>query len=264
MCWSGRDYWETSLGTKELLGVIFLPPRLDTWHLWKLAQCLHSLPGLSTACSTCMFYCRHILSIQALAPGPLPQQTLQTLQTWHTLSLHPNLLQICSLQDFLGQIPSKVVPQVWKCANRHNRADKTPKWLLPNGKRRITKHTSLTVIPAVGWGRTSILNVVPTHQWKPLRWQNENVPCYLVLLHLWKTPGLTQAQGSSRLAHKQHRNKILPTTGKEGHCRQLGSRQKRLNHKTRVYQQTEEIPLKHQFLVNRGHCWQGTYYMTSS
>lgn len=64
------------------------------------------------------------------------------------------------------------------------------------------------------WEQTSVLTPDIIQPLKLLSTQHREVPYNSVLLHLWKTPDLTQIQDNPKLAHKQHKDQILPTKAK--------------------------------------------------
>ena len=96
--------------------------------------------------------------------------------------VHPHiLLWTCSLQGTLGQSPSKAVSitSLTMCMQpRQGTA-----LLLPQGKEKITTHTTLTMVPAMGWEQLFGWTAGPNHQQKLLGTTQGNCPvvwCYCI------------------------------------------------------------------------------------
>ena len=116
------------------------------------------------------------------------------------------------------------------------------KWLLPIDRERTT-HTSPTVVVTVGWRQVTSLTACSTHQWKLSMAHREStllLGTIVSLANVW--PDSTKPQTGQ----------ILPTTGKESHCRWLDWRKNQQSHKSRAHtQHTQEISLKLQIPVTR-------------
>ena len=106
------------------------------------SQCRYS-QTLLIPCPIPTYFCRPTTSnLACLRPWvqvPSCSRPLQTLLAQHIPSYI--LLWICPLKYALSQSPSKVVPQVWQCANSEHR-DQNHTKVTPASGRKISTHPS--------------------------------------------------------------------------------------------------------------------------
>ena len=203
-----------------------LPPSLDTQTHTETSIIPHSPLKLLTAHSPPLFFCRDTSFSQALAPGPLPQQTHANLAknvyhipscfcgaassnsghlglkgkqvpscsvpAWTLLGLCPAPTFSCRpapLQYALGQSPSKAEPQAWWCAISPGRGQHHSK-VTPVSGRGENNHTHQCVwAPAQDWGPDVWSDCRPH---PPAKVSQGKFPCSSEPPRLWQTPDLTQ------------------------------------------------------------------------
>ena len=127
---------------------------------------------------------------------------------------HSHILN-CPLRYTLGWSPSKAVSQDWQHASSSNKSQHHSKVTaaLEGEEGNYTHQSDCGPSSGLGidiWSEYRLHSPTKASQGTTL-WKHPTVQCYSI----WQMPGLTQDQGSPRLANYHHMDQTLPTTSKE-------------------------------------------------